>query len=87
MSGEWSESVTVDEMYGDWDYEAAVDKFEIAAAANPDDPDVLSAIAFVWRRQGKVLLGAVISFGMPRPSRCSTVAWMSWTLVRFSTAL
>jgi len=43
--------------YVEQDHEAALRKFELGAEANPDDPEVLSAIAFVWRRQGKVSEG------------------------------
>ena len=35
MSGEWSEPVTVDEMYGDWDDEAAVDAVERSLSPRP----------------------------------------------------
>ena len=39
--------------HGHLDYDAALTEFELARAARPNDSEVLAAIAFVQRRQGK----------------------------------
>ncbi len=39
--------------YIEQDFDAALSKFLAAAEANPNDADILSATAYVWRRQGK----------------------------------
>jgi serine/threonine-protein kinase len=39
--------------HGHLDYDAALKEFELARAARPNDSEVLAAIAFVQRRQGK----------------------------------
>jgi serine/threonine protein kinase/TolB-like protein/Flp pilus assembly protein TadD len=43
--------------YIEQNYEAALANFLAASAARPDDPDLLAAPAYIWRRQGKFIEG------------------------------
>jgi tetratricopeptide (TPR) repeat protein len=43
--------------YIEQDHEAALERFQAAERARPDDAEIKSAIAFVWRRQGRFAEG------------------------------